>query len=487
MTVSTGRVGFLTGAKYRPISLLTVISLRTAGRLAALTVLALVLLAPAARASSASHAPGELVVRYRAGTTRARARPTIRARGGRPLRGHGRATSSQRVAHRPARRALADAAASCEADQPRRATRCRTTSPRDRLPARTTPAAGTGRWTGVQWNFLDPFGISARGAWDNAIAAGAPGGQGVVVAVLDTGVAYRTRRDRRYRRRPTSTASASCGATTSSAATPCRTTATATARSSPGTIAQATNNGIGVTGVAYQLRIMPVRVLDFEGKGDVATIASGIRFAARRGADIINMSFEFDIGLTASQIPDVISAIRYAHRKGVGAGRGRRQRRGHARRLSGAAPATCIAVGATTEHGCLAEYSNTGSGPRPGRARAEARMPSVDGDPNCQSVRERGPRHLPVHVHRHRARSASACPPATRAPRWRCRTCRARSRCCSAPGCSAPDPRRRRSTQRLETTARDLGTARLRLALRLGAAGRDRGHAAQRPRPVRRL
>ena len=68
---------------------------------------------------------------------------------------------------------------------------------------------------------------------------------------------------------------------------------------------------------------MPVRVLDFEGKGDVATIASGIRFAARRGARIINMSFEFDIGLTASQIPDVISAIRYAHRQGVGAGRRR--------------------------------------------------------------------------------------------------------------------------------------------------------------------
>ena len=29
------------------------------------------------------------------------------------------------------------------------------------------------------------------------------------------------------------------------------------------------------------------------------------------------MSFEFDIGLTASQIPDVISALRYANRKGV--------------------------------------------------------------------------------------------------------------------------------------------------------------------------
>ena len=81
---------------------------------------------------------------------------------------------------------------------------------------------------------------------------------------------------------------------------------------------------------------MPVRVLDYEGKGDVATIARGIRFAARRGAKIINMSFEFDIGLTASQIPDVLSAVRYAHRKGAVLVGGGRQHGGHARRLPGA-------------------------------------------------------------------------------------------------------------------------------------------------------
>ena len=32
-----------------------------------------------------------------------------------------------------------------------------------------------------------------------------------------------------------------------------------------GVIAQSTNNGVGVTGVAYRARIMPVRVLDHEG------------------------------------------------------------------------------------------------------------------------------------------------------------------------------------------------------------------------------
>ena len=160
-------------------------------------------------------------------------------------------------------------------------------------------------------------GSGCTGAWDNAIAAGQAGRPG------------RDRRGARHRRRlshdreaatarrPTSAAGASSAATTSFAATRFPFDRNGHGTFITGTVAQETNNGIGVTGVAYESRIMPVRVLDFEGKGDVATIASGIRFAARRGAQIINMSFEFDIGLTASQIPDVISAIRYAHRKGA--------------------------------------------------------------------------------------------------------------------------------------------------------------------------
>jgi len=153
-------------------------------------------------------------------------------------------------------------------------------------------------------------------------------------------------------------------------------------------IAQSTNNGIGVTGVAYRSRIMPVRVLDHEGKGDVATIARGIRYASRRGARVINMSFEFDSGLTASQIPDVISALRYAHRKGVllvaAAGNTEDQRVAYPARAR-----NVLAVGATTEHGCLADYSNTGSGldlVAPGGG-ADA---SVEGDVNCHPLEEPG-------------------------------------------------------------------------------------------------
>ena len=60
-----------------------------------------------------------------------------------------------------------------------------------------------------------------------------------------------------------------------------------------GTIAQSTNNGIGVAGVAFNCSIMPVKVLAKRGRvssGSYADIASGIYFATDNGADVINMS-----------------------------------------------------------------------------------------------------------------------------------------------------------------------------------------------------
>jgi len=79
-----------------------------------------------------------------------------------------------------------------------------------------------------------------------------------------------------------------------------------------GTIAQSTNNGIGVTGVAPGAAIMPIRVLDKNGMGTWADIADGIRFAADHGADVINMSLG---GAFGSRI--VERAVDHAHAKGV--------------------------------------------------------------------------------------------------------------------------------------------------------------------------
>ncbi|MEA2424344.1 MAG: serine protease, partial [Thermoleophilaceae bacterium] len=96
-------------------------------------------------------------------------------------------------------------------------------------------------------------------------------------------------------------------------------------------------------------------------EGDASAIARAIRYAARNKAQVINMSLEFDSSITASQIPDIVGAIRYAHHKNVvvvGAA-------GNAAETAVAYPARTsyvISVGGTTEHGCEADYSNSGSG-----------------------------------------------------------------------------------------------------------------------------
>ena len=74
---------------------------------------------------------------------------------------------------------------------------------------------------------------------------------------------------------------------------PIPTTATATARSSPATIAEATDNDYGLTGLAFGARIMPVRVLDSQGEGEASTIAEGVYFAVKHHAQVINLSLEF--------------------------------------------------------------------------------------------------------------------------------------------------------------------------------------------------
>jgi serine protease len=325
--------------------------------------------------------PGELVVKYEDGTSGSERDEVRREAGIDSTRMV--SDSSQRVRVPEGQDALATAA-KLEADPrveyalPNYVAHASAFTPND--PGR----GGIGHWVDIQWNFLDPFGIRVMGAWENAIQSGNPGGKGVTVAVLDTGVAYRSSRDGRYRKSPDLARSRFVRGHDF-----VRGNALPYDRNGHGTfiastIGEQTNNGVGVTGVAYNARIMPVRVLDFEGKGDVATIARGIRFAARRGAQIINMSFEFDIGLTASQIPDVISAIRYAHRQGallVGAA-------GNAEDTRVAYPALAkhvISVGATTETGCLAEYSNTGFGldlVAPGGGLDAL----IEGDPNCKGL-----------------------------------------------------------------------------------------------------
>jgi len=151
------------------------------------------------------------------------------------------------------------------------------------------------------------------------------------------------------------------------------------------TIAESIDNGVGVTGLAFGAKIMPVRVLDRWGEGDSATIADGIRFAARRRVDIINLSFEFGSGVRAGQIPDILDALRYARRSGVlvvgASGNASEDRRREPVAYPAAAP-DVLSVGATTEHGCLADYSNTGRALDLVAPGGGTDAP-LDGDPNC--------------------------------------------------------------------------------------------------------
>ncbi|AFZ59886.1 peptidase S8 [Anabaena cylindrica FACHB-243] len=79
-----------------------------------------------------------------------------------------------------------------------------------------------------------------------------------------------------------------------------------------GTVAQTTNNQYGVAGVAYEASLMPLKVLSESGSGTVADIAEAIKFAADKGADVINMSLG---GGGESQLMQ--DAIEYAYKKGV--------------------------------------------------------------------------------------------------------------------------------------------------------------------------
>lgn len=337
--------------------------MRTASLLMAASAAAFMLAAaavvPAAAGqppSGAAYVPGEVIVKYAGGTTRRERNAVKRQTGTHTAQALPEGSRVLEVAGGesvPAKAAELEASPAVEYAVPNYIARASGFMPND--PGRVGRPGG---WSELQWNFFGPFGINAIRAWELAAAAGASGGKGAVVAVLDTGVAYQTRG--RFRRAPDLPKhrwrrgydfvdgdrfpNDENGHGTHVA----------------GTIAQVTNNGRGLTGLAYRATIMPVRVLDNVGEGDAAVIAEGIRYAARRGAHVINLSLEFDSSVAASDVPDVLRAIRYAHRRGatiVGAAGNQASSVAYPARAS-----RVISVGGTTEHGCRAEYSSSGRG-----------------------------------------------------------------------------------------------------------------------------
>jgi len=122
-----------------------------------------------------------------------------------------------------------------------------------------------------------------------------------------------------------------------------------------GTIAQSTNNGLGVVGIAHQASIMPVKVLDENGSGSYTDIADGIEWAVDNGAAIINMSLG-----GAADLQVLEDACNYAWDNGVlivvAAGNESTSAPSYP-----AAYEVCLSVSATTSLDTLASYSNYGS------------------------------------------------------------------------------------------------------------------------------
>jgi serine protease len=122
-----------------------------------------------------------------------------------------------------------------------------------------------------------------------------------------------------------------------------------------GTIAQSTNNAVGGAGVAFDGRLMPVKVLSAGGWGTMSDVADGIRWAADHGAHVINLSLG---GPRNSRI--LQRAIDHARRKGVtvvaaaGNSAGRVEFPGGSNGV--------IGVSATTSQDRLAWFSSRGPG-----------------------------------------------------------------------------------------------------------------------------
>lgn len=126
-----------------------------------------------------------------------------------------------------------------------------------------------------------------------------------------------------------------------------------------GIAAAATGNGIGIAGTAPDAKIMPVRVLGTDGTGTDEGIAEGINWAVANGADVVNLSLgETGVLSRISKGGPLNTAIKNAAAQGVvviaAAGN-----EGTVKRNYRAGTPTLV-VNATNPAGQLAQFSNSG-------------------------------------------------------------------------------------------------------------------------------
>ncbi|MDP3964994.1 MAG: S8 family serine peptidase [bacterium] len=138
-----------------------------------------------------------------------------------------------------------------------------------------------------QWHFET---INVSDAWETDVTDPDYGGDpGVVVAVLDTGVAFEDYSEFSQAPDLAGTRFVPGHDFVNGDAHPNDDNGHGTHMT--GTIAQTTNNSVGMAGLAFHTTIMPVKVLDEAGHGTTEQIIAGIDFAITNDADILNMSF----------------------------------------------------------------------------------------------------------------------------------------------------------------------------------------------------
>lgn len=214
------------------------------------------------------------------------------------------------------------------------------------------------------------YGIKAEQAWDFFKPANINynkyPGEGVKVAVIDTGIAYEDYTEIKngktitYKKAP-DLSGTSFDTINAKNFTVFPNTSHANDDHSHGThvcgtIAQTTNStpAFGCAGIAYKATILPIKVLSANGSGSSSSVANGIYWAVDKGAKILNLS----LGSRSSN-STIYNAVKYAYNKGaviVCATGNDNSSVGYP-----AAYSECVAVGATDFKGAKCGFSNYGS------------------------------------------------------------------------------------------------------------------------------
>ena len=220
-----------------------------------------------------------------------------------------------------------------------------------------------------QWHLHDTVGgMWAESAWDLSANAG----QGVIVAVIDTGVAYEDftgpggLSTQTFKQAPDLAGTSFVAPWDFYNNDPHANDDHGHGSHVTGTITQDTGNAYGVAGVAYNATIMPVKVLAFDGTGFDDDLVESIYYAVNNGADVISMSIGFPgtgapdgNGDVCTEIVRLNDALDFAYASGVVVVAASGNDGTGTVSCPGAHPSV-IAVGATRYDGEVAFYSNTG-------------------------------------------------------------------------------------------------------------------------------